>query len=83
MLGPHGFGSKVELQQQVEAKLVITAQGLTPKLLETLRTFDNQVRHVVYIEDPLRQASFLDICLRVVWYSSAVLQTMYNPLNIF
>ena len=27
MLGPHGFGSKVELQQQVEAKLEMWRSG--------------------------------------------------------
>ena len=68
-LGPEGVTYGI---QQVEAKLVITAQALTTKLLETLKTFDNQVRHVVYIQDPLRQQLDVDdsAAARVSTFSS-------------
>ena len=68
-LGPEGVTYGI---QQVEAKLVITAQALTTQLLETLKTFDNQVRHVVYIQDPLRQQLDVDdsAAARVSTFSS-------------
>ena len=46
---------------QVEAKLVITQQKLTKNLLATLKTFENQVKNVVYIEDHLRKSEALQL----------------------
>ena len=47
--------------QQVEAKLIITAQELLPNLTQVLRGFDNRVKHIVYFEHPFRDFS-MDEC---------------------